>query len=59
MPGKTYIGDSVYAEFENGMIKLTTNNGVGDSNTILLEQEVFNALINFANAVFEELSSNG
>ena len=43
---KVYIGDSVYAEIENGMIKLTTENGrEGDpSNTIFLEPEVLDAL---------------
>jgi hypothetical protein len=34
---KTYLGDSVYAEVENGMIKLTTENGFGPTNTIFLE----------------------
>jgi len=31
---KVYLGDSVYAELEDGMIKLTTENGYGPSNTI-------------------------
>ncbi len=41
---KTYLGDSVYAEIENGMIKLTTENGFGPINTIFLELEVYEAL---------------
>ncbi len=39
-----YLGDSVYAEVEDGMIKLTTNNGEGPSNTIYLEPPVYEAL---------------
>lgn len=44
---KVYLGDSVYVEFEHGMLKLTTNNGDGDSNTIYLEPEVYDALVVF------------
>jgi hypothetical protein len=42
---KTYLGDSVYAEIEHGMIKLTTNNGYADDprNIIYLEPEVLSA----------------
>ena len=45
---KVYLADSVYAEQENGMIKLTTENGFGPSNTIYLEPEVLEALFQFA-----------
>ena len=31
---KIYLGDSVYVEIEGGMFKLTTENGMGASNTI-------------------------
>ena len=41
---KQYLGDSVYAEVQNGMIRLTTDNDAGASNEIWLEPEVFNAL---------------
>lgn len=46
---KEYIGDSVYAEMENGMLKLTTNNDGRDSNIIYFESTVFLQLLNFAN----------
>ena len=47
--GQTYLGDSVYAEIERGMIKLYTDNGVhGKENIIYLELTVFQALVNFA-----------
>jgi len=37
---KRYIGDSVYVEFIGHAIVLTTSNGLGDSNRIVLEPEV-------------------
>lgn len=47
MIGKDYLGDSVYAEVENGMIKLTTENGFGASNTIYLDGRTMEALRNY------------
>lgn len=44
---RRYLGDSVYAEVDCGMIKLTTDNGLGPSNTIYLEDEVYRALVQF------------
>lgn len=41
---KQYLGDSVYAEIQDGIIKLTTENGHGASNTICLEPEVWRSL---------------
>jgi hypothetical protein len=41
---KTYLGDSVYADFDGFGIELTTNNGLGASNTIYLEPQVLDAL---------------
>lgn len=46
-PGKVYLGDSVYAELSCGMVKLTTNNGLGDTNIIYLEPEVLQSLERF------------
>lgn len=43
-PAKRYLGDAVYAEIEDGMVKLTTEDGIQATNTIYLEPEVFNAL---------------
>ncbi len=45
MNTKEYIGDSVYVDIENGMVKLTTENGFGPSNTIFLEPAVYEALV--------------
>jgi hypothetical protein len=46
---KIYLGDSVYAELDDGMIKLTTNNGFPDDprNIIYMEENIFNNLVNW------------
>lgn len=40
MERKVYIGDSVYAEFDGFGVILTTENGYGPSNTIVLEPKM-------------------
>lgn len=42
-----YLGDSVYVEVEDGMVKLTTRNGLPSdpSNTIFMEQYVVDAFL--------------
>ena len=45
---KEYLGDSVYADFDGFGIVLTTENGYGPSNTIVLEPEVLRNLQNYA-----------
>ena len=42
---KQYIGDGVYLEVERGMLKLTTDEGLGPTNTIYLEPEVYTSLV--------------
>jgi hypothetical protein len=37
---KRYLGDGVFAEVEHDMVKLTTSDGISDTNTIFLEPEV-------------------
>ena len=56
---KQYLGDSVYAEYDKyGQIVLTTENGLGATNTIYLEPEVVVAFIKYNNwlnsKLFEE-----
>ena len=48
---KRYLGDSVYADIENGMIKLTTENGSLPSNTIYMEYFVWEALVNYVSGL--------
>ena len=47
---KEYCGDGVYVELEDGMIKLTTSNGLEDTNTVYLEPEVWTCLMRWATA---------
>lgn len=58
MPSKRYLGDSVYVEVENGMLKLTTDNGNGPTNTIWLEPIVFDALVEYMNQAIEEAATS-
>lgn len=51
VPRKIYLGDSVYGEADPyGGIVLTTDNGLGPSNTIYLEPEVYEALTQWVGA---------
>ena len=48
MSEKVYLGDSVYAEFDNviaGDVTLMTDNGYGATNTIYLEPQVIGAMM--------------
>lgn len=56
---KQYLGDSVYAELERGMLKLTTDNGMGPSNTIYMEPEVYTALTRYVERTALELRPDG
>ena len=49
---KDYLGDSVYADFD-GRVTLTTENGFGPSNTIVLEPEVIEALFRYIERMFK------
>lgn len=49
---KRYLGDAVYVEVENGMFKLTTEDGLRATNTIFLEPEVYRSFVDFAEAAF-------
>jgi len=52
---KEYLGDSVYAEFDGANITLTTDNGYGPSNTIVLEPFVLAALNRFEKRITDFL----
>jgi hypothetical protein len=53
---KKYIGDGVYIAIELGMIKLTTENEYGPTNTIHLEPEVFQNLLQHLEWVKEQIA---
>lgn len=44
---KVYLGDGVYVEIENEMLKLTTENGIEVTNTVFLKPEVWAALMHY------------
>jgi len=48
---KQYIGDSVYAQFDGWNIILTTEDGRDVSNTIVLEPEIYHALLKYVEAI--------
>ena len=56
-PDKRYLGDSVYVEMEGDSVKLTTDNGRGASNTILLEEFVMNKLCRYWDEVVKATNS--
>lgn len=46
---RQYIGDGCYVEASpGGMIKLTTSDGIRDTNTVYLEPVVYRELVRFA-----------
>jgi hypothetical protein len=51
---KAYLGDSVYVERDGRGVVLTTENGYGPTNTILLEAEVLDALLGFVARIVED-----
>ena len=53
---KVYLGDSVYVAFDGYGIVLTTENGLGPSNTVCLEPPVLEALNNFVAKLKEQLN---
>lgn len=55
---KSYLGDSVYAEFDGFGITLTTENGLGPTNTIVLEPEVLRSLNEFSERTKQQSPQN-
>lgn len=51
---KVYLGDSVYVEIEQGILKLSINNGRGDVDVIYLEKHVLNNLQTYLKSLEEE-----
>lgn len=51
-PNKAYIGDAVYVEADNwGGVVLTTSDGLTDTNRIVLEPDVIDALEDYLKAI--------
>jgi hypothetical protein len=47
MGTKEYLGDAVYVEFDGYGLRLTTEDGIRATNTIVLEPEVYEALVRY------------
>ena len=58
MEMKRYLGDSVYAEFDGYAIVLTTDNGEGASNTIVLEPNTYESLARYVEQIDETLKAD-
>lgn len=50
---KQYIGDGVYVDFDGFSLILTTENGISVTNTIVLEPDVWRALIEYVKSLIE------
>ena len=50
-PSKVYLGDGTYAQFDGFHLILTTENGIETTNTVYLEDWVFNALLRYAEEI--------
>ena len=44
---KEYIGDGIYADIQNNMMILTTENGVTVQNTIIVDEERWRQLVRY------------
>jgi hypothetical protein len=53
---RQYLGDSVYVDISERGIVLTTENGLGPTNTIVLEAEVYTALERYVEKLKERAS---
>ncbi len=50
----TYLGDGVYAAFDGMQVIVTTHNGLTTTNTVYLDREVADALVQFIRKHSEE-----
>lgn len=48
---KTYLGDGAYVDFDGYALELTTDDGEGTTNRIVLEPEVYAALVRYVDAL--------
>lgn len=48
---KTYLGDGVYAEVVDGMVRLTTEDGVRTTNEVFLDSHVLRSLLDWLRAL--------
>ncbi len=51
LPGKRYLGDGAYVEFDGYAFVLTAEDGIRVTHRIVLEPEVYTALTRYAHEV--------
>ncbi len=51
---KEYIGDGVYADDSEGVLVLTTEDGISVHDRIVIEREVLKALLRYVDRSFPE-----
>lgn len=58
-PLATYLGDGLYADVKHGPVVITSENGINVLDRIVLEPEVFVALLRFVARVWDvEITAN-
>jgi len=57
MSKKVYLGDAVYAAYDGYGLVLTTEDGIQTTNTIYLEPEVVQSLLDFVDALAKSVAS--
>lgn len=55
---KRYIGDGVYVDFDGYGIVLTTENGLCETNRIVLEPEVYESMMDYVRALREKANEH-
>lgn len=51
MKNKRYLGDGAYVDYDGFGLVLTTEDGISATNTIYLEPKVWDALVEYAEAL--------
>ena len=54
METKVYLGDSVYAQYNDWEIILTTENGIKETNIIVLEPDVYMNLFGYIKQITDK-----
>ena len=52
-----YLGDGCYVSFDGYALTLTTSNGITTTNTIVLDPEVYAALVRYRDAIVRPAST--
>ena len=56
---KRYLGDAVYVDFDGYGLVLTTEDGVSETNRIVLEPEIYYALVAYVQELKGEEADRG